>query len=335
MDFHTITLPDQSKLSIKESHSDKSVESFAEDVLQGLSSPAKTLPPKYFYDQRGSELFEEICELPEYYPTRTERSILQKYAEQIVLFIKDKFDIVELGSGSSVKTRLILKAFLRQRTPLHYMPIDISKNMLVESSLTLLQKYNGLRITALASDYFTALKMLKKENQAKKLILFLGSSIGNFNDSEQVHFLTQLRSGMDLDDRLLLGMDLMKDESILIPAYDDAQGVTASFNKNILRRMNDELDADFDIDLFKHKVLFNKKYSRIEMHLQSLVGQTVTIGQLNKSFNFARDETIHTENSYKFTKERIRNLAATCGFQIKHAWYDSRNWFSLNLFKPQ
>lgn len=334
MEFHAVASQSTPRLTVKVAQKDKAVSTFAGDVAEGLSQQPKVLHPKYFYDERGSQLFEEICELPEYYPTRTEQQILQEYAEEMAVLVPSDLDLVELGSGSSIKTQLLIEAFLKRQQPLHYIPIDISKSILVESAKALLEEYRHLHITALAADYVTALHTLQQSNANRKLIVFLGSSIGNFGADEQTEFLKQIRETMTLADRFLLGTDLIKDEAILIPAYDDARGVTAAFNKNILQRMNDELGADFDLDLFRHKAVFNREHSRVEMHLESLANQSVSIDALNRSFRFAKGETIHTENSYKFSRERIKKLAAASGFRVSHAWQDDKNWFSLNLLKP-
>lgn len=330
------TLPvKQSRLKVKISRQDKSDETFAKDVLDGLSSRPKSIPPKYFYDKIGSQLFEQICELPEYYPTRTEHKIIREYAGEIAQFAKSDRVLIELGSGSSTKTRLIIEAFLNQNGGLHYISIDISKSILVESAKVLIKKYPELKITAYVADYLTALNSLQnKRTLGSKLILFLGSSIGNFDRSEALQFLRQVRKTMHGQDRLLLGIDLLKDRRILEPAYDDARGVTAEFNLNLLARINRELDADFDLRKFRHKAFFNEKMGRIEIHLESTERQSVTIGQLNRTFIFERGETIHTENSYKYSLSQIRELAELSDLRVQHSWTDDKNWFSLNLFEP-
>lgn len=334
VDFDTLTSQTKTRLKVKISRTDKSGEPFANNVLNGLSKDPKTLSPKYFYDETGSQLFEQICELPEYYLTRTERTIIKRYSNEIARMSDRNSDLIELGSGSSSKTRLIIEAFLKHYSKLHYIPIDISKSIIVGSAKALLRRYSKLTITALVSDYLTALSALKQKNIHKKLILFLGSSIGNFDKKEAVNFLTKIHEAMNEQDLLLIGMDLLKDKNILVPAYDDAQGVTAKFNLNLLVRMNRELDADFDPSNFRHKAIFNEKESRIEMHIESTQTQTVTIGQIGRTFTFEKGETIHTENSYKFSKDEISDMAAECGFELQHAWYDDKSWFSLNLMKP-
>ncbi len=334
MELDTLTNLTHSRLKVKISRRDKSVESLADDVMVGLRSVPKTLSPKYFYDKIGSKIFEEICELPEYYPTRTETAILQKYAKDIALMFDEKVTLIELGSGNSVKTRLIMEAFFKQFKRLHYLPIDISKSILVESSKLLMNDYPNLRITAYISDYHTALETLSGQEIDEKLILFLGSNIGNFEPEEADYFLKQTRATMTGNDSLLMGIDLMKDKSILEPAYNDAQGVTAKFNLNLLARINRELDGDFDVSKFRHKGLLNQRLGRIELHLESTESQIVTLNKLNHHFLFEKGETIHTENSYKFTLDQIKSLVIRNGFELQKSWFDDKRWFSLNLLQP-
>ncbi|MFQ5638953.1 MAG: L-histidine N(alpha)-methyltransferase [bacterium] len=334
MELDTVESLTQSRLEVKISRKDKSVESLAEDVADGLSSTPKTLSPKYFYDKTGSKIFEEICELPEYYPTRSERAILRAYAEEITRFFDKDITLVELGSGNSSKTQLLIRAFIKRFERLHYLPIDISKSILSETAQSLLQKYLHLKITAFVSDYHTALSVLKKENIGDKLILFLGSNIGNFEPQEAEIFLKKTYATMNRNDRLLVGVDLKKAESILIPAYDDSQGVTAKFNFNMLRRINRVLDANFDLSKFRHKIIFNNEHSRIEMHLESMCKQTVAIHTLGQKFHFEKGETIHTENSYKYSLARFNQLAIAAGFEVQKTWFDEKKWFSLNFLRP-
>jgi len=334
MELDTLTTLSHSRLKVKISRRDKSVDSFAEDVLDGLSSHPKTLPPKYFYDRVGSKLFEEICDLPEYYVTRTEFSILQNFADDIAARFDDGVTLVELGSGNSSKTRVLIEAFLRQKGRLHYLPVDISKSILIETSQALLRSYCRLKITAYISEYFTALRHLQHENFQRKLILFLGSNIGNFEPGEAVNFLRKTYATMNENDRLLMGADLMKSKQIVEPAYDDAKGITARFNLNILTRINRQLAGNFDLNQFRHKAFLNEALGRIEMHIESRRQQVVTIEGLQEQFMFAKGETIQTENSYKFTLPGLKKLAARGGFEIEKTWLDSRKWFSLNLLKP-
>ena len=334
MELETIPTLTRPRLHVKISHQDKSPATFEQDVLAGLSSDPKWLMPKYFYDRIGSQLFEKICEQPEYYPTRTEYAILQEYSYKIGAEFKDDIVLIELGSGSSTKTRLLLETFLASQGDLHYVPIDISKNILVDSANTLLKNYDGLNVTAVVSDYITALKSLREKSDEQKLIIFLGSSIGNFDTEEREDFLLETRAAMNDQDRLLLGLDLLKDKGILESAYNDSHGVTAKFNLNMLTRINRELNGEFDPDFFNHKAFLNEEEHRIEMHLESTAGQSVRIGQIRRTFSFAKGETIHTENSHKFSQEDIEEMVDQSGFALQRQWYDQQRWFSLNLLQP-
>ncbi|NIR50216.1 L-histidine N(alpha)-methyltransferase [candidate division KSB1 bacterium] len=334
MELDTLTNLTEERLKVKISRQDKSVESLADDVVAGLSANPKTLPPKYFYDKVGSRIFEEICDLPEYYPTRTELAILENYADDIARQFDEPIRLIELGSGNSFKTRVLIEAFLRRFETLHYMPIDISKSILVKTANDLLEQYPNLKITAYVSDYHTALHALKNQEMGGKLILFLGSNIGNFEPEQALNFLKKTFATMNDDDRLLMGVDLMKDETILKPAYDDAEGVTAKFNQNLLVRLNRELDGDFDLSKFRHKIVFNGEHGRIELHLESTENQTVSLSKIDQQFEFEQGETIHTENSYKYSPEKLTALAESGGFELKTSWFDGNKWFSLNLLRP-
>lgn len=333
MELETISV-EKPRLEVKFSARDKAPETFEQDVLKGLSANPKYLQPKYLYDKIGSQLFEQICELPEYYPTRTEASILEKYNGEIADLSTEDTVLIELGSGSSTKTLLVIEAFLEEHGKLHYIPIDISKSILVDTANSLLKEYDNLRVTAMVSDYITALQALRQEDYSRKLILFLGSSIGNFNKQERERFLQETQKTMTEDDRILIGLDMLKDKSILEPAYDDSQGVTAQFTLNILRRINNELDGEFDLSKFKHKAFLNTEEHRIEAHIESLETQDIRIGQLDRTFHFENGETIHTESSYKFSPEDVQEMADHAGFKIEHVWFDDEKWFSLNLLQP-
>ena len=308
-------------------------ESFAQDVEDGLTARAKYLLPKYFYDVRGSKLFEKITQVKEYYPTETETSILKNYVPSIYSACKKIAMIVELGSGSSVKTKIMIGEFLRNNDQIIYIPIDIS-NILIESSKRLLDEFPKLKISGIISDYEKGLSLVTEINKKPKLVIFLGSSIGNFDIPEIENFLDMIRESLNDDDFLLVGFDMDKDRKVLHAAYNDKQGITRDFNLNILNRINRELDADFNMDQFRHYAFFNEKKSRIEMHLVSKIDQMIKIGSLNRTIRFRQGETIHTENSYKFTREMIQNFAVKAGFSIVKKWSDPRRYFSLVLFKP-
>ncbi len=334
MDFDTIEVSAKSRLKVKISRKEKSSEPFAANVLNGLTAAPKRLSPKFLYDRVGSQLFEQISELPEYYPTRTERTILVDHASRIVESVDETAELVELGSGSSAKTRLLIEAFLAGGRPLHYLPIDISRTMIIKSASVLLDLYPQLQITALVSDYSTALQSLGKRTRRPKLIIFLGSSIGNFEQPDAEAFLRQVRASMASHDRFLIGMDMVKPADILLAAYDDAQGVTARFNLNLLERINRELGGEFDLNAFHHEAIYNEETDCVELYLVSDREQRVPIARLDRTVAFAAGERIHTENSHKYSKEVIEAMAAMNGFQLQNAWYDGNEWFSLNLMRP-
>jgi L-histidine Nalpha-methyltransferase len=312
---------------------------FAGDVQAGLSRKAKSLPPKYFYDDLGSRLFEAICFLPEYYLTRAESEILQSSAVDIVSSIGGPVRLLELGSGSSEKTRYLIEALLAKQPELHYLPVDISDSSLELASQRLLRLYPGLRITAFAADYFTALKALAARVPAvpgcRTVAVFLGSNIGNFGRDESREFLCAVRELLSPEDALLLGADLKKSPEILIPAYDDTLGVTAAFNLNLLARINRELDGNFDVKKFQHSAIYNDELGRIEIHLVSREPQIVRIHAVDLEAHFEKGETIRTENSYKFDTEQLAALARDTGFSLANSWFDSAHLFSFNLLVAQ
>jgi L-histidine N-alpha-methyltransferase len=313
---------------------------FARDVELGLSGTSKFLHPKYFYDALGSRLFELITQQPEYYPTRVEASILRECAPKIASLMGDEVSLVELGSGSSVKTTILLDSLLEESDRTHYVPIDISPSILRETADRLDARYPDLGVTPIASQYESGLEKasaLVSEDASvpdRMLVLFLGSSIGNMEPEEALDFLTRIRESLAHEDALLIGLDLVKDRDVLEAAYNDAAGVTARFNLNILGRINRELEASFDLDRFSHRAFFNETESRIEMHLLSETDQRVRVGALGQSFDFAREETIHTESSHKYTRAWIEEWAARTGFRVQELFTDERSWFALALFTP-
>lgn len=306
--------------------------SFAEDVRQGLNARPRQLFPKYFYDELGSQLFEAICLLPEYYLTRAENEIMARYSEEIVRAVPGQKTLLEMGSGSASKTRLLIEAILKEQPELLYIPVDISATALETSSRVLLQSYTGLSINAFAGDYYSALKALGSLSRGRTLALFLGSNIGNFDAGESRTFMRALRSVLAPDDALLLGADLKKERSLLEAAYDDALGVTAAFNLNLLARINRELEADFNLRAFKHYVRYNEEAGRIEIYAESLRAQTVSIRKLGIEAQFEEGERIHTENSYKYDMADLERLATETGFRLARRWLDSDKRFSSNLF---
>lgn len=307
-------------------------ESFLEDVVEGLSQTPKRLKPMYFYDAEGSRLFEEICRLPEYYVTRTEFAILKENAARIVERADEPVTLVELGCGNALKTRLLIDALLDRQRVLHYLPVDISASMLEETSRNLLEAYSPrLSITAFAAEYNDGLHRIWQRNLGRKLVTFLGSNIGNFEPSKALDFLSRIAADLNPADGFLLGTDMVKEPEILRAAYNDDQGVTAAFNLHLLERMNRELDADFKLSHFSHLAFYNPREHRVEMHLQSRRSQDVRIGRAGRCFHFEESETIHTENSYKYTHEAILEMCAGSGLRRLRYWTDERGFFSLNL----
>jgi L-histidine N-alpha-methyltransferase len=304
---------------------------FAEDVRRGLTAPAKHLFPKYLYDELGSQLFEAICLLPEYYLTRAENEILARHAAEIISAVETPKTLIEMGSGSASKTRLVIETLLRERGELLFVPVDISASALERSSRVLLQSYPELRIEAYAAEYFDGLAELAKRKRGRTLALFLGSNISNFEPSEAREFLRAMRAVLERGDALLLGADLKKDRKILEAAYNDSLGVTAAFSRNLLVRINRTLEADFDLPCFRHRAFFNETDSRIEIYVESLRPQTVSIMKLGIQIDFDEGERIHTENSYKYDLERIKQLAVETGFDCERTWFDEQKRFSSNL----
>ena len=319
-----------SQLRYFKPHATKIEKSFAEEISYSLSQNSKFISPKFFYDRKGSDLFESICSLPEYYPTKTEISILKKLKHELSSYLDENMNLVELGSGASVKTRLILDIFTTLQAKTEYFPIDISE-ILTESSEQLLKDYGTLHITGIIDTYEGGLEFLKNYDNKKNLIIFLGSSFGNFAPDDGKLFLDKIFSTMNSGDLFLIGLDLVKDKNILESAYDDSKGTTAKFNLNVLSRINDELDADFDINNFSHYSIYNKSDQRIEMNLKSLVSQSVIIAKSNLSLNFNKDELIHTEYSHKYNVSQIKKLLIDVGFTIKNIWLDDKKYFSLTL----
>ena len=319
-----------SQLRYFKPHATKIEKSFAEEISYSLNQNSKFINPKFFYDKKGSELFESICLLPEYYPTRTEISILKKLKHDLPSYLDENINLVELGSGTSVKTRLILDIFTKLQPKTEYFPIDISE-ILTESSEQLLKDYDTLHITGIIDTYEGGLEFLKSYDDKKNLILFLGSSFGNFTPDDGKLFLEKIFSTMKSGDLFLIGLDLVKNKNILESAYDDSTGVTAKFNLNVLSRINDELDADFDINNFSHYSIYNENDQRIEMNLKSLVSQSVIIGKSNLSLNLDKGELIHTEYSHKYHISQIKKLLSDVGFEFKNMWLDDEKHFSLTL----
>jgi dimethylhistidine N-methyltransferase len=307
---------------------------FARDVRHGLRQTPKALSCRFFYDAEGSRLFEAICALPEYYLTRAERAILRNHADSIVAACPPAVTLVELGSGSAVKTRWLIEALLRRQPNLRYVPIDISPTALTDSTQQLVDDYPQLEVAAIAAEYREGLRQLPTAAPGPKLVLWLGSNVGNFDRVEATNFLREVRQALTTDDRLLLGIDLRKDASILERAYDDRQGVTATFNLNLLARINRDLGGHFDLGAFRHRAVWNDTAGRVEMYLVSTGKQRVRIDALEMEVAFAEGEAIHTENSYKYSPEEIAALAKAIDCSIMGRWTDAEGRFSENLLAP-
>jgi len=304
----------------------------AHDVATGLGATPKWLSAKYFYDAAGSALFEEITQLPEYYLTSTECSIFHSHAREMVRAAGEDLTVVELGAGSAAKSIVLLRELQRRQDTVRFIPIDVSESALDEAIARVGEALPGVVVTPAVMDYTEGLDGVGRA-EGRKLVLYIGSSIGNFEPFQAGALLRKLRASLNSGDAVLLGTDMRKPESVLIPAYDDALGVTAAFNKNILAHINRELGADFDLDAFAHRAVWNSEQSRIEMHLESLYDQVVNITVLRRSVGFRKGETIHTENSYKFTMPMLEAIADNGGFRIERTWSDQRDWFTVHLLR--
>jgi dimethylhistidine N-methyltransferase len=300
---------------------------FRDDVWAGLAQPQKTLPCKYFYDARGSALFEAICDLPEYYPTRTELSIMESHAGAMSERLGPQCLLVEYGSGSSRKTRLLLD---RLRDPAGYVPIDISSAALADSTRALARSYPGLEVLPVCADYTAPFEVPHPRAPVRRRgVYFPGSTIGNFTPPQAQRFLARMARVAGADGVLLVGVDLRKDRATLERAYDDAAGVTAEFNRNLLARINRELGGDFDLARFAHRARWDESAGRVEMHLVARVAQTVRVA--GRPFAFTEGETIHTENSYKYDVAHFAALAAGVGLRVREVWMDPERRFSVQL----
>ncbi|MDF5707078.1 MAG: L-histidine N(alpha)-methyltransferase [Nostoc sp. S4] len=308
----------------------QALNSEGQDVIQGLTQTAKSLPPKYFYDDRGSELFEQICELPEYYPTRTEASILQQYANEIAQ-MTGACELVELGSGSSTKTLFLLDAYQKLASYCRYIPVDVSRGIVESTVLKLQQKYPAFFIEGLIGTYEQALAKLESTFAVSRMIFFLGSSLGNFNPQECNMFLKQIAKTLQVGDYFLLGIDLQKPKEILEPAYNDSQGVTAAFNLNMLSHLNWRFQGNFDLNLFTHQAIYNQADSQIEMYLHCQKSHRVFLEALDLQVSFVDGESILTEISCKFDLANMQQQLETHGLKTLKTWTDPQQWFGLIL----
>jgi dimethylhistidine N-methyltransferase len=301
-----------------------SADSFREDVIAGLSLPQKALPPKYFYDASGSRLFEAICRLKEYYPTRAELSLTRAHIGAIARFAGSGNALIEYGSGESIKSRLLIAAL----RPSVYIPVDISGDALRHAAAKLRRLFPWLDVRPVHGDFSRPLKIPVAQAKGRRVVYFPGSTIGNLTPEDAHAFLRMTRGQVGAGGAMLVGVDLKKDANVLHAAYNDARGVTAAFNLNLLARINRELGADFSLRRFRHYAFYNPALGRIEMHLVSLEAQAVNIGDFR--FSFDAGESIHTENSYKYSIEGFRAIARSAGFKASKVWLDRRGLFSLH-----
>lgn len=313
-----------------DSHLDGAEErSLAEDVLDGLTRPFKELPPKHFYDARGAQLFDQICELPEYYPTRCERAILSERANELAE-LTGAVELVELGSGTASKTRVLLDALSAAATLQRYVPVDVTESMVRECAETLTAEYPGLQVHGVIGDFERHLDHLPPA-LGPRIVAFLGGTIGNFTPGSRRRFLRKISRMLGPEDFLLMGTDLVKDPRVLEAAYDDAQGVTAEFNRNVLRVLNRELQADFDPEDFDHVALFNEEHEWIEMRLRAKRDLIATVRGLDLSVHFDAGEELRTEISAKFTPERVEGDLAAAGLELVRWLTDPAGLFALTL----
>jgi len=314
----------------------------ASAAREGLSARIKCLPPWLFYDNDGSYLFEQITQLPEYYLTRTEREIFHANAAEIIARAAQpngtepsRLRIAELGAGSADKTRLLLKAAVHRQGTLQYEPVDVSASALETARERIEREIPGVHVTPRILNYLHGLDLRPSSPGERRMVLYIGSSIGNFEPYQAAQILEIIRAGLDPGDTLLLGVDLKKDEATLLAAYNDPAGITARFNLNMLARLNRELDADFDLGAFAHRALWNPAESRIEMHLESLDNQQVKLPSLDLEVTFAAGERMHTENSYKYVPGQAEVMLAAAGFNAESTWTDPRNWFAVCLARAK
>lgn len=309
---------------------------FALDVLNGLSESPKRLNSRWIYDDDGSRLFSRICELDEYYATRCEAEILRSHTEDILKRSgTSELDIVDLGAGDGRKTNIVLEAALTQVDDVRYVPIDISEAAMDGLVKTTREKFPKLKLGGIVGEYFDGLHWLGNQDSRRNLVLFLGSNIGNFNKVQARVFLRQLWEALNDGDQVLIGFDLKKDIELLLAAYNDREGVTAAFNKNLLKRINRELGADFDLSAYRHFATYDVFSGAMESYIVSLKHQTVTIKELRSTFEFDEWEPIHTEYSYKYLQKDIEDLAGSTGFRIVEQYYDNNGWFTDSLWQVE
>ena len=323
-------LLDSEAIRIRSCVSEAEERVLADDVLDGLTRPFKELPPKHFYDARGSELFDQICELPEYYPTRTERQILEQHAAEIVEQT-GAGELVELGSGSADKARILLDAMAAAGTLHRYVPLDVSEHALADAARQLVAEYDGLRVDGVIGDFERHLDSVPAAGSGPRIIALLGGTIGNFPPGTRRRLLREIGKLLGPDDRLLLGTDLVKDPGVIEAAYDDSGGITAEFNRNVLHVVNRELDADFSPEAFDHIAFFDRRHEWVEMRLRAQRAQSVLIRDLGLRVEFAAGEELRTEISAKFTRSRLEGDFRAAGLALDRWYTDPQELFAVSL----
>ncbi|OKL41639.1 L-histidine N(alpha)-methyltransferase [Pontibacter flavimaris] len=310
------------------------ISAFARDVAEGLRQPRKTLPSRYFYDGTGSRLFQQIMELPEYYLTRSELEVLTQHKYEMAQLFSRRgfFHLIDLGAGDALKTRILLQGLSGQQKEFDYVPVDISGDAMRQLSDNMRQQLPQLQVEAVVGEYFQALEWLQENKPGRKVVLFLGSNIGNFKPDESINFLRSIRSYLSPGDQLLMGVDLRKDPATILRAYNDASGVTAAFNLNLLHRINRELDANFKVDQFSHHAMYNPQEGVMRSFLVSKAEQEVYIQKAGLTVHFDSWEAIHTENSCKYTIPQVEEMGRQCGFRPETVFYDNRQGFADVLF---
>ncbi len=319
------------RFQLTEVSSQELLTSIEEDVRQGLLEPPRSLPPKYFYDEYGSQLFKQICETKEYYPTRTEYELLEKHTQEIISTTNPQ-TCIELGAGASIKTEILLNEIISQTSESTFISIDVCKEVLIEAAERLLQKFKQLQVQSIAGEYLPAIQSIPNYS-SPALFLFIGSSIGNFDEQEAIQLLTALSNKMQNEDYFLIGLDRVKDKSVLEHAYNDKEGITAKFNLNVLNVLNHHLQSNFKLENFSHVALYNEQLQQIEMYLQSKQEQQIDFPALNKSITLNKDEKILTEISRKYTRKSIQHLLNCSGLQELAHFEPENEYYSLVLTK--
>ena len=320
-----------SRFTLQELSSQDSFNTLEKDVRAGLLHPPRSLPPKYFYDEEGSKLFEAICKTDDYYPTRTEHALLVKHVEEIIEITKPK-TCIELGAGASTKTELLISSLCEKDYKPTYITIDVCKEVLVESANRLLKRYPSLQVRSVVGEYGPAIISLPHTDEPN-LFIFIGSSIGNFTNLHAIELLNEVANKMNANDYFLLGMDRVKDKVILEQAYDDSEGVTAKFNLNVLQVLNNKLGANFNLEQFSHQAIYNEKDQQIEMYLESKQCQKITFSHLDETIELGKDEIILTEISRKYTKSSIQQLLSESRLVEEKHFQPENEFFSLVLAK--